>query len=89
MDKVQLSLVDEGIDTEGSHDVQKGLRVAADWEIKDRFQYFVVDSPDHNQLSSGDVTQNRKGGQVNSMPCTDGGLWQDEDSQTELQWHSG
>ena len=33
MDKVQLSLVDEGIDTEGSSDVQRGLRVAADWEL--------------------------------------------------------
>ena len=55
MDEVQLSLVDEGIDTEGSSDVQKGLRVAADWETKDRSQYFAVDSLKHDQLRSGDV----------------------------------
>ena len=55
MDKVQLSQVDEGIDTEDSHDVQVGLRIAADWETKDRSQYFSVDSLDHIQLSSGDV----------------------------------
>ena len=55
MDKVQLSLVDEGIDTEGFCHVQKGLRVAADWETKDRSQYFAVDSLEHDQLSSGDV----------------------------------
>ena len=53
MDEVQLSLVDEGIDTEGSCDVQKGFRVAADWETKDRSQYFAVDSLEHDQLSSG------------------------------------
>ena len=54
-DKVQLSLVDEGIDTEDSHDVQKGLRIAAAWETNDHSQYFGVDSLDHIQLSSGDV----------------------------------
>ena len=51
MDKVQLSLVDEGIDT----DVQEDLRITADWETKDCSQYFWVDSLDHIQLSSSDV----------------------------------
>ena len=54
-DKVQLSLVDEGIDTEDSLDVQKGLRIAAAWETNVHSQYFGVDSLDHIQLSSGDV----------------------------------